>query len=63
MNSLPSLKQRGLRAGAWVAGSQILSQVLRLASNLVLTRLLLPEAFGLMAVSYTHLTLPTISSV
>lgn len=55
MNSPPSLKQRGLRAGAWVAGSQILSQVFRLASNLLLTRFLLPEAFGLMAVITTLL--------
>ena len=52
---VPSLKQRGLRAGAWVAGGQFMSQVLRLAGNLVLARLLVPEAFGLMAVISTLL--------
>lgn len=38
-----------LRSGAWLIGSNLGSQVLRLASNLVLTRLLLPQDFGLMA--------------
>lgn len=52
-----SLRQRGLRAGAWVVGSQVINQVLRLASNLLLTRFLLPEAFGLMAVITTLLML------
>lgn len=52
-----SLRERGLRAGAWVVGSQVLSQLLRLASNLLLTRFLLPEAFGLMAVITTLLML------
>lgn len=52
---MPSLRQRGLRAGAWVVGSQVISQLLRLASNLLLTRFLLPEAFGLMAVITTVL--------
>jgi O-antigen/teichoic acid export membrane protein len=55
LSTLPSLKQRGLRAGAWVVGSQALNQALRLASNLLLTRFLLPEAFGLMAVITTLL--------
>ena len=55
MSSLPSLKQRSRRAGAWVVGSQAVSQVLRLASTLLLTRFLLPEAFGLMAVIATLL--------
>jgi O-antigen/teichoic acid export membrane protein len=49
------LKQRGLRAGAWLVASQVVNQVLRLASNLLLTRFLLPEAFGLMAVISTLL--------
>lgn len=49
------LKRRGARAGAWVMGSQVSTQVLRLVGNLVLTRFLLPEAFGLMAVITTIL--------
>lgn len=51
----PSLKRRSVRAGVWVGGSHVLSQVIRLAGNLVMTRLLLPEAFGLMAIVFTLL--------
>lgn len=53
MNPPASLKRRSFRAGAWVGGSHVLSQVIRLAGNLVLTRILMPEAFGLMAVIFT----------
>lgn len=38
-----------LRKSGWVLGGQGASQALRLASNLILTRLLAPELFGLMA--------------
>ncbi len=38
-----------LKAAAWLVGSNISSQLLRLGSNLILTRLLVPEAFGLVA--------------
>ncbi len=38
-----------LRTGAWLVGGNLGSQVLRLGGNLVLTRLLLPQDFGLMA--------------
>jgi O-antigen/teichoic acid export membrane protein len=44
-----SLKSRMLRAAGWLVGGNVASQLLRLASNLILTRLLLPEAFGLVA--------------
>ena len=44
-----SLTQRALRSSAFTSGGFVLSQVIRLASNLILTRLLFPEAFGLMA--------------
>ena len=40
---------RALRSSAWAGMGHILSQIIRLASNLVLTRLLFPEAFGLMS--------------
>jgi len=43
------LKARAVRGSAWTIGGFGTSQVLRLGSNLVLTRLLFPEAFGLMA--------------
>lgn len=53
MNPRPSLKRRSFRAGVWAGGSHVLSQLIRLAGNLVLTRILMPEAFGLMAVIFT----------
>lgn len=42
-------RRLALRGSAWVLGAQAVSQLLRLASNLLLTRLLAPELFGLMA--------------
>lgn len=44
-----SLKRRSIAAGAWAGGGHVLGQAVRLASNLILARLLVPEAFGLMA--------------
>lgn len=43
------LRGRTIKAAVWLAGSNVGSQLLRLASNLILTRLLVPEAFGLVA--------------
>ncbi len=45
-----TLRQRVLQAGGWAIGGHMSSQVLRLGGNLILTRLLFPEAFGLMAI-------------
>ncbi len=39
-----------LRASMWTAGGFIATQFLRLLSNLILTRLVQPEAFGLLAI-------------
>jgi len=39
-------------AGFWIVGVFGLSQLLRLGSNLIVTRLLAPEMFGLMAIVY-----------
>ncbi len=44
-----SLRSRMFRAAGWLVGGNISSQALRLLSNLILTRLLVPEAFGLVA--------------
>jgi O-antigen/teichoic acid export membrane protein len=44
-----SLRLRALRGAIWTIGGMGTNQVIRLASNLVLTRLLFPEAFGLMS--------------
>lgn len=47
--SVSNLRRRVLRAGSWALVGNLTSQLIRLGSNLVLTRLLLPDAFGLMA--------------
>ncbi len=47
----PAGKERVLRATAWTVGSYVAGTVLRLASNLILARLLFPEAFALLALA------------
>lgn len=44
-----ALRGRMVKAALWLVGSNVSSQALRLVSSLVLTRLLMPDAFGLMA--------------
>jgi O-antigen/teichoic acid export membrane protein len=48
-----TLGSRTARAGIWSVVELGLGQFLRLAGNLIMTRLLLPEAFGLMAMVTT----------
>ncbi len=53
--SIPSkntltLRQRVLQSGSWTLAGYGVNQALRLGGNLILTRLLFPEAFGLMAI-------------
>lgn len=48
-----SLRSRVIKASAWTVAGTTASNVLRLGSNLVLARLLFPEAFGLMALVNT----------
>ena len=48
-----ALKQRIIHAGSWTLAGHGLGQVIRLASNLVMTRLLVPEMFGVMAIVIT----------
>lgn len=45
-----ALKQLALTGAMWTFGGYAASQMLRLGGNLILTRLLFPEAFGLMAI-------------
>lgn len=45
-----SLKKKVFKGGSWVLIGHFVAQALRLGGNLVLTRLLVPEMFGLMAV-------------
>ncbi len=50
---MASVKKRAFRGAIWTIGGYGISQVLRFGTNLVLTRLLVPEFFGLMAVVNT----------
>jgi len=45
------LKQRVLLAGGWSMAGFGLSQIIRFGSNLLMTRLLVPEMFGVMAIA------------
>src|ERR1700709_2543623 len=49
-NSALTLKARVFRSGSWTLAGYGYSQVLRFGSNLILTRLLFPQAFGLMMI-------------
>ncbi|MBW2127905.1 MAG: lipopolysaccharide biosynthesis protein [Deltaproteobacteria bacterium] len=51
-----SLKIRGIRAAAWSFLAKGVEHAFRMAGNLVLTRLLFPEAFGIMATALAVLT-------
>lgn len=44
-----SLGARAIRSSIWTTAAFVAGQAIRLGGNLVLTRLLFPEAFGLMA--------------
>ncbi|MES9899576.1 MAG: oligosaccharide flippase family protein [Sedimenticola sp.] len=58
MPSNPNVKMfrsRIINAGVWSISGHGLSQIIRLASNLVMTRLLVPEMFGIMAVANVFL--------
>jgi O-antigen/teichoic acid export membrane protein len=50
INPVP-LKRRVMKAGLWSLGSFFFSSVVRFGSNLLLTRLLVPDMFGVMAVA------------
>ena len=44
------LKAKVFRGGAWLGAGSSLEQVIRFVRNMILTRLLAPEAFGTMAI-------------
>ena len=46
-----ALRERVLRAGGWTVAGFALGQAVRFAGNLVMTRLLVPEMFGVMAIA------------
>lgn len=51
-----NLKARALRGVIWTVGGTGVGMILRLGSNLILTRLLFPDVFGLMALVQVFLT-------
>jgi O-antigen/teichoic acid export membrane protein len=51
-----TLKQRAIKGSLWTLVGYGSGQVMRLGSNLILTRLLFPEAFGLMALVQTFMS-------
>lgn len=50
-----NFRQRIVHASVWTIGGHASSQALRLISNLLMTRLLMPEAFGIMAIANTFI--------
>ncbi|MGE3532907.1 MAG: oligosaccharide flippase family protein [Steroidobacteraceae bacterium] len=59
-----TLKKRVLRAGAWSLAGHGLGMIIRLGGNLVMTRLLVPDMFGVMAIAtMVILTLGMLSDV
>jgi O-antigen/teichoic acid export membrane protein len=62
MVSPPTLKARIVRAGSWSVAGYAVTQTVRLASSLIMTRLLVPEMFGVMAVAGVVLAVLTMMS-
>lgn len=56
MPAMPSLKKLAIRGTIWTLAGYGGSQLLRLGGNVILTRLLVPEMFGLMALVSTFIT-------
>lgn len=50
---MSSIKKLAIKGTLWTFGGYGTSQILRFASNLILTRLLVPEYFGLMTIANT----------
>ncbi len=50
-----TLSKRAIRAGGWTIAGHFAGQVLRFGSNLLMTRLLAPEMFGVMTLAFTFL--------
>lgn len=48
--NIRTLRQRVLQSGSWTLAGYGVNQALRLGGNLILTRLLFPEAFGMMVI-------------
>jgi len=48
--AVPSLRSLAIRGSSWTLAEYVVSQILRLGTNIILTRLLVPDAFGVMLV-------------
>jgi len=53
---MSSEKKLAIKGAIWTIASYGSSQLIRFASNLILTRLLLPELFGLVGLAYVFIT-------
>ncbi|HSF73269.1 MAG TPA: oligosaccharide flippase family protein, partial [Microcoleus sp.] len=53
---MSSGKKLAIKGAAWTIASYGSSQIIRFGSNLILTRLLLPELFGLVGLTYVFIT-------
>jgi len=53
---MSSKKKLAIKGAAWTIASYGSSQLIRFGSNLILTRLLLPELFGLVGLAYVFIT-------
>jgi O-antigen/teichoic acid export membrane protein len=53
---MSSIKKLAIRGAVWTIASYGTSQILRFGSNLILTRLLIPDVFGLMALVYVFIS-------
>ncbi len=51
------LKGRVMRGGVWLGGASFVEQGIRFGRNMLLTRLLAPEAFGAMAIVQSATTM------
>lgn len=56
LGNMSSLKKLAIRGMVWTVAGYGASQILRLGSNLILTRLLFPELFGLMTLVNIFIT-------
>lgn len=54
--STNSIKKLAIRGAIWTVAGYGASQLLRFASNIILTRLLFPDLFGLMSLVYVFIT-------
>ena len=49
----PLSRRHVIKSSVWIFGGQFLGQLFRLVNNLIMTRLLVPDMFGVMTVANT----------